>query len=1126
MEEDTNPIENKNQWKLTLYYTFAIDYMNKKLKNKFTFIQITTLMKHYTNEIIIQEQQYINLVKRTKALRPNIKSAIRKQVMSYLNNPHTIPNEELRDMIQKKKHKEIEIDRVITYLREYEKTQEQLQISYIRYYYNKPVVDKLVKIIDENINVKVNNIEDYQRVIAIYNNVIKRYLEDQRYIGEKRLPQDISLSRINKLQDLIKNGNVIKLKRILKIKTYDFSGIIEEARKRIIYMQYLRDTEIKKHESDKANYKRIVANKIENVCGKHLDKKKNPPPEMLPSEEETWEFWNSILGTPSEVDRNHPRLDRIRENDKINMMPVIITEDDVTEAIRNIPNWKAPGTDSIQGYYIKYAKKYYKDLKKIFQDWLDNPQHMPVEYQHGRTTLVYKGGQTNRPENYRPITCVNVLSKVYTSILKSKVMTQLRINPPEKQISPSQLGNKTMSLGAKEGIIANKVIIEMQNESKMQFIETYYDVRKAFDSINHNLLIETLEYYQVPFKIVKSVEHMMTNWQLIPHYNKESTIEPIKLRRGVMQGDSLSPLLFILYINVISQSLNEEIEKIEITDTEGDEPFTAHVNHFFYVDDLKIIVNDPSEAVKAHQLVKETMKAIALEVNIGKCGLAAHNDIDIPEELREMPRNNNADPYRYLGIPMGEKIVTKAAIEELKEKIKNRMETINDTESSSVNYFNRIKSTVIGLLRYSFATIDWPITQLEEIDKLIRKYMTLAGVYGRGMSLPRLYVSRKELGHGLPCVRDEYAYELLRTITHYAWTNDKATATIIKEDSKRSNSMGKRMMKALRKKITIEQIKAIEQKYKDADGDVKKRLTTFIHEVQKKVEEYYIKQWKDQKVAGELRRQFEQDHVDRKLTGEVWNKFNIKRTAYKWVVRMQEGSTLNGNKKTLITGDPSAKFCKLCRGQIASNNHILLGCILNRKKHIKKHDYLASAAYEIIESKKGFEHLIPIEHHRQKGDAHLFWNTNVVSATAGDYPKRPDICFKDKESVLIADAAIVADHNLHKTFAHKIRKYEELVEFFGTSIKIKEKIIIPIVVSINGLIHRDTVNLIKNKLRRQIDWRTVIRNIVVRNMKDIMFYNGVNVSLEEEGEEEEQTESEEEDVTRIDDEKVMHLLFD
>ena len=45
-------------------------------------------------------------------------------------------------------------------------------------------------------------------------------------------------------------------------------------------------------------------------------------------------------------------------------------------------------------------------------------------------------------------------------------------------------------------------------------------------------------------------------------------------------------------------------------------------------------------------------------------------------------------------------------------------------------------------------------------------------------------------------------------------------------------------------------------------------------------------------------------------------------------------------------------------------------------------------------------------------------------------------------------------------------------------------------------------------------------------MKDIMFYNGVNVSLEEEGEEEEQTESEEEDVTRIDDEKVMHLLFD
>ena len=43
----------------------------------------------------------------------------------------------------------------------------------------------------------------------------------------------------------------------------------------------------------------------------------------------------------------------------------------------------------------------------------------------------------------------------------------------------------------------------------------------------------------------------------------------------------------------------------------------------------------------------------------------------------------------------------------------------------------------------------------------------------------------------------------------------------------------------------------------------------------------------------------------------------------------------------------------------------------------------------------------------------------------------------------------------------------------------------------------------------------MIRNIVVRNMKDIMFYNGVNVSLEEEGEEEEQTESEEEDASTL-----------
>ena len=83
-------------------------------------------------------------------------------------------------------------------------------------------------------------------------------------------------------------------------------------------------------------------------------------------------------------------------------------------------------------------------------------------------------------------------------------------------------------------------------------------------------------------------------------------IETIKSRRGIIHGDSLSPLMFILYLNIVSKALNNEMEMIEITrkdiedydgnmnDEELDEKDEqiARVNNFFHVDYLKVIIEN------------------------------------------------------------------------------------------------------------------------------------------------------------------------------------------------------------------------------------------------------------------------------------------------------------------------------------------------------------------------------------------------------------------------------------------------------------------------------------------------------------------------------------------------------
>ena len=239
-----------------------------------------------------------------------------------------------------------------------------------------------------------------------------------------------------------------------------------------------------------------------------------------------------------------------------------------------------------------------------------------------------------------------------------------------------------------------------------------------------------------------------------------------------MQGDSLSPLLFVLYIDIISHTLHEQVSTIDIQEIQDEdkdeEPFTAKVNHFYYIDDLKVFIRNPEEAERAHMLIKELHRILGLEVNLDKSGITFHNVTEIPQELKEIPEKNNSDPYKYLGVLTGTTVINGPAIINIKQKVAEKMDEIARTESSSVNYFRRVNAKIMGLLRYSFATLEWPLTQLDAVDKLIRRKMRDAKIYGNGMSMYRLYVDRKELGHGLPNARDEYGMELLRTIVHYA----------------------------------------------------------------------------------------------------------------------------------------------------------------------------------------------------------------------------------------------------------------------------------------------------------------------------------------------------------------------
>ena len=254
-----------------------------------------------------------------------------------------------------------------------------------------------------------------------------------------------------------------------------------------------------------------------------------------------------------------------------------------------------------------------------------------------------------------------------------------------------------------------------------------------------------------------------------------------------------------------------------------------------------------------------------------------------------------------------------------------------------------------------------------------------------------------------------------------------------------------------------------------------------------------------------LRRNFENEHVDRKATISAWKNLNIKKSAYLQVVRMQEGSTMNGYKRAQITGCVEKKYCKICPRRVATTPHILLTCPVNKKKQIAKHDLLAEAVYHKLESKFNFNKEIKIRHFRMKQCAILTWNSEVVSRSYGKFPKKPDVFFRSNWYAIIIDVAIVADHNLNKGYIHKINAYTRLSQHLREKLRITTVKIVPVIASINGLINKQSIQDLQ-EIGISIDWKKIMKDIVIRNMQDLMFYNGVNMKFDEiAGEIEDQT---------------------
>ncbi|KAJ9536013.1 hypothetical protein OSB04_un000819 [Centaurea solstitialis] len=400
-----------------------------------------------------------------------------------------------------------------------------------------------------------------------------------------------------------------------------------------------------------------------------------------------------------------------------------ISDSEIRDAMFQIGKDKAPGSDGFTSQFFKAAWEIVgNDVSVAIHNFFYRG-HIAKELNHTLICLLPKSPNASSVSDFRPIACCSVLYKCISKVIVNRMKPYL-----DGLVGRSQSAFIRGRRIVDNILMAHELVIGYHLKSGKPRCAFKIDLRKAYDMVDWRFLCNMLEGLGFHPVMVAWIKEMVTTTTYSVAVNGESS-GFFHGKRGIRQGDPLSPYLFTILMEGFVMIFKQCIEEVA--------HFQHHpgcleidLTHLCFADDLFVFTGGDVGSV---EVLKKALslfeKKAGLAPNLSKSDVFFGN---VPDDTKQailtcLPFRMGAFPIRYLGVPLSPTFLKVSDYGGLVARVKNRIQNWKMKFLSFGGRRQLVISVLQSLQLYWMAIFVFPSSVLHDLEVLLRAFLWSQG---------------------------------------------------------------------------------------------------------------------------------------------------------------------------------------------------------------------------------------------------------------------------------------------------------------------------------------------------------------------------------------------------------------